>query len=59
MGSTPPPNYSVVMEMEPHDSKRSSRDWSHDALSDCTALTELEVGEKREGGVRHGSLESC
>ena len=24
-GSTPPPNYSVVMEMEPHGSKRSSR----------------------------------
>jgi hypothetical protein len=58
-GSTPPPNYSVVMEMDPHGSERSSRDGSHDALSDCTASTELEVGERGEGGVRHGSPESC
>ena len=61
--STPPPNYSVVMEMEPHgiDSggERSSREGSHDALSDCTASTELESGERGEGGVRHSSPESC
>ena len=57
-GSTPPPNYSVVMEMEPHGSERSSRDGSHDALSDCTASTELEIGERGEGGVRQGSPES-
>jgi hypothetical protein len=54
-----PPNYNVVMEMDPHGSERSSRDGSHDALSDCTASTELEVGERGEGGVRHGSPESC
>ena len=58
-GSTPPPNYSVVMEMEPHGSERSSRDGSHDALSDCTASTELEIGERGEGGIRQGSPESC
>ena len=57
--STPPPNYSIVMEMEPHGSERSSRDGSHDALSDCTASTELEVGERGEGAVRQGSPESC
>ena len=60
-GLTPPPNYSVVMEVEPHGtgSERSSRDGSHDALSDCTASTELEIGERGEGRVRHGSSESC
>ena len=58
-GSTPPPNYSVVMEMEPHSSERSSRDGSHDALSDCTASTELKIGKRGEGGVRYGSPESC
>ena len=57
--STPPPNYSIVMEMVPHGSERSSHDGSHDALSDCTASTELEVGERGEGGVRQGSPESC
>ena len=61
-GSTPPPSYHVYMEMEPHGSERSivtSRDGSHDALSDCTASTELEIGERGEGGIRHGSPESC
>ena len=61
--STPPPNYSTVMEMEHHGSdssgERSSREGSHDALSDCTASTELEGGERGEGGIRHSSPESC
>ena len=65
VGSTPPPNYSDVIEMEPHSSDssgegRSSREGSHDVLSDCTASTELEIGERGEGGVmRQSSLESC
>ena len=71
--STPPPSYTEVateIELHPSDGsagERSSLYGSHDALSsDCTTSTELELGQeavsencKREGGVRHGSSESC
>ena len=58
-GSTPPPDYSIIMETEPQNSNRSSREGSHDALSDCTASTELEGGGREEGCIRHSSPESC
>ena len=54
--STTSPNYSIVIEMEPHCSERGKL---RDALSDCTVLTELEIGERGEGRVRYGSPENC
>ena len=66
--STPPLNYDVVTEMEPHSSANESGDHgernihdyegSHDAPSDCTVSTKLKSGERQEGGVRQPSPEN-
>ena len=59
VGSTPPPNCSIVMEMKPHSSDSSWERSSHEhVLRDCTASTEFKGGEREEDGVRHSSPES-